>query len=652
MPADLTEVLVSLVYTLLSKKNGFSAEYLRTIVDRYKDLDQETFKRYFERDKEDLEDLGIPIETLSREDTDGRVTTHYRILPEKYRLEEIEFTAPEAAAIAMAASYWGEDALGNAAQRALARLGVGAAELEHSVFEPRVSSSEPAFGQLLEAVSERFAVTFEYVNPIGEQSRRVMEPWGLGQRFGHWYVTGYDRGKSAQRVFRLSRIQSEVKRVEGSPLADRPNDFSMSEALNRMKADSVTKQAVLHLRESRGYSLRTRAEDVQALDSEWDVIKVPFVNIEDMAKDVAGLGSDVRVVEPAELKRAASSLLKRALEAHRATVPTYELGKPKKSAGKIPETVKVARALDMVSYIHDNGGATIQELQERFNLDRKAVNRELDRLSMCGIPGGLHDELLDVITDGEYVNIENAEHLNHRVRLNLAEAFSLMVALDLMSAVPGIEDDSAVVSARSKIEEATGHFSNLSNAVTARFVASEDPERWAQLYDAIENRKVVQLEYISGGRDAFTERKIWPVRLKEQTGRIYLQAWCTQAQAPRVFRMDRVRSMSVLEEHFEHDAAELGRVPTELYSPLATAEIVEARFAARLRPLLPEFSPTRVTKVRTDGSVIAEISSAGDQALHDLVTSHAGHFEVIAPQEDRAEIVKWLEDALETHAES
>lgn len=652
MPADLTEVLVSLVYTLLSKKNGFSAEYLRTRVDRYKGLESETFKRYFERDKEELERLGIPIETVIREDAAGTNTTYYRILPEKYRLEEIEFTPPEAAAIAMAASYWGEDALGNAAQRALARLGVAATELDNSVFEPRVSSSEPAFGQLLDAITERFAVTFTYANPVGEQSKRVIEPWGLGQRFGHWYVTGFDRDREAQRIFRLSRILDEVKRVDGAPTVDRPAQFSMSEALNRMKLDSVTSTATLHLREGRGYALRTRAEEIQALDESWDIVKVSYVNLEDMAKDVAALGSNVRVLEPANLRRAAASLLERALQAHREPVPAYELGKPKKAAGKVPETVKVARALDMVSFIHDRGGATFGELQERFDLDRKALQRELDRLSLCGLPEGLPDELLDVIIDDDYVNIENAEHLSHKVRLNLAEAFSLMVALDLMSAVPGVRDDSVVASARAKIEVATGHFSNLSNAVTARFVASEEPERWAQLHDAIEHHRVVKLHYIVGGRDALTERVIWPVRLKEQTGRIYLQAWCTTANAPRVFRMDRVRSLTVQDEHFEHDAAELAKVPTELYSPLANADLIEAKFAARLRPLLPEFSPTRVTTKRPDGSVIAEISSAGDQAMRDLVTSHAGHFEVIAPAEERAEIIEWLEIALATHAES
>lgn len=652
MPADLTEVLVSLVYTLLSKKNGISAEFLRSRVDRYQNIDTETFQRYFARDKGELERLGIPIETIQREDTNGRNTTFYRILPEKYRLDEIEFSAPEAAAIAMAASYWGEDALGNAAQRALARLGVESTELEHSVFEPRVSSSEPAFGQLLEAITEHFAVTFTYANPVGEQSVRVLEPWGLGQRFGHWYVTGWDLDRQAQRIFRLSRILDEVKRAANEFTHERPSDFSMREALNRMKLDTGTSSASIELREGRGYSLRTRAEEIVESEEGWDRLTVRFDNVEDMAKDVAALGNAARVLEPDSLKRATSSLVERALEAHRTAVPTYELRKPKKSAGRIPETVKVARALDMVSYIHDHGGATFAELSEHFDLDRRTLQSELERLSLCGLPGGLHDELLDVIIVGDDVNILNAEHLNHKVRLNLAEAFSLMVALELMSAVPGVGDDSVVESARSKIETATGHFSNLSNAITARFVASEDPERWSQLYDAIENHRVTRLKYISGGRDALTDRVIWPVRLKEQTGRIYLQAWCTSANAPRVFRMDRVRSLTVLDEHFADDAAELAQVPTDLYSPLANADDVVVKFGARLRPLLPEFTPTKVSTKQSDGSVIAEISSAGDQALRDLVTSHAGHFEVVAPPEKRQEIKEWLEDASKMHAES
>jgi Predicted transcriptional regulator len=73
--------------------------------------------------------------------------------------------------------------------------------------EPRLGTPEPAFGPLWEAVRDRRPVTFSYrAAGRSDPQRRELEPWGVVNRHGRWYVAGWDRGRDAIRVFRLGRI--------------------------------------------------------------------------------------------------------------------------------------------------------------------------------------------------------------------------------------------------------------------------------------------------------------------------------------------------------------------------------------------------------------------------------------------------------------
>ena len=211
-----TERLLSIVVLLLSSRRYLTAEQIRSAVSGYPD-EQEAFKRMFERDKEELRDLGIPLETGRSSAIDDELG--YRISRQDYELPEIHLEPDEVAVLGIASRVWQSAELAGAATGAALKLraasreadGDGAASPPPGI-QPRLTTQEPAFGPLWEAVRDRRPVTFGYLAPgRSEVMKRTLEPWGVVNRRGRWYVAGHDRTRDAPRVFRLSRITGPVK---------------------------------------------------------------------------------------------------------------------------------------------------------------------------------------------------------------------------------------------------------------------------------------------------------------------------------------------------------------------------------------------------------------------------------------------------------
>ena len=168
---------------------ALTAAQIREAVPGYPDS-FEAFKRMFERDKEELRELGIPLETDLA--SPGDEEAGYRIRRQAYELPEITLEPDEAAVLGLAARVWQRAELAGAAAGALLKLraaGIDAEDDPRPGIEPRVHTGEAAFGPLWEAVMDRRPVTFAYraAGRSGPQQRRL-EPWGVVNRHGRWYV--------------------------------------------------------------------------------------------------------------------------------------------------------------------------------------------------------------------------------------------------------------------------------------------------------------------------------------------------------------------------------------------------------------------------------------------------------------------------------
>ena len=312
-----TERLLGLVVCLLSTSRYLTADQIRQAVPGYPEQD-ELFKRMFERDKEDLRDLGVPLETGLNHPFDD--DPGYRILQQAYELPELRLEADEAAVLGLAARVWQRAELAGAAAGALLKLraaGMDATDGQSvaPAIEPRLGTPEPAFGPLWEAVRDRRPVTFSYrAAGRSEPQRRELEPWGVVNRHGRWYVAGWDRGRDDTRVFRLGRIAGAVKFCGPPGSVTVPDGADVRELVHDWdSAPAREHTAVFRVRSGTGVGLRQHAVSVRADETGppgWDLVTTRFGEVGSFAGYAASFGPDAVILDPPDLREAVIARLK------------------------------------------------------------------------------------------------------------------------------------------------------------------------------------------------------------------------------------------------------------------------------------------------------------------------------------------------------
>lgn len=262
----------------------------------------EAFERMFERDKESLRQLGIPIVTLVdavHEDEVG-----YRIDTAAYSLPPIDLTPAQLGVLSLAAEVWQDSGFAGSARRGLTKLKAvaGTATAAAPGVTLRVRGPEPAMGELLEAIAERAPVRFTYRAAYsGETTVRTVEPWRVYARDRGWYLVGHDRDRGAQRSFRTSRIIGSVQRVGKPGSVEIPPDRVPT-------PERVFRTPVrLAIRPEGAAALRARGEVVDAIEPRAgarDVVALEVGDVEHLADEIAGYGDTVVVLDPPELREA------------------------------------------------------------------------------------------------------------------------------------------------------------------------------------------------------------------------------------------------------------------------------------------------------------------------------------------------------------
>ncbi|MBS9535040.1 WYL domain-containing protein [Mycobacterium sp. M1] len=308
------ERLLNLVIALLATRSYLTAEKIRSSVVGYIDSpSEEAFSRMFERDKNELRELGIPLETGKA--SGFEVVEGYRINPQTYALPEISLTTEEAAAVAVAVQLWQSPELRANVEGAVAKLHAAGVDADPDRADvlvappaalPGIHRAEPALNALMAAVESGQAVQFEHrPSPVAPYVTRTVEPWGVVIHGGRWYVVGHDRDRNAVRTFRMSRIGPDVRTI-GATEVSRPE----TDDLHRIVADAVGDtpigvQARVWVADGRAVALR-RAGTVLERRSlggrDGDVVGIDIGTFDRWAREIAGYGADAVVLDPPSLR--------------------------------------------------------------------------------------------------------------------------------------------------------------------------------------------------------------------------------------------------------------------------------------------------------------------------------------------------------------
>lgn len=291
--------------------------------------------------------------------------------------------------------------------------------------------------------------------------------------------------------------------------------------------------------------------------------------------------------------------------------------------------MEVSRLLDLVPYLSTHSHVSISELAQEFGVSEKEMTRELTNLSMCGLPGYTPYELIEVFFDSGFVTINNHDPLDLPRALTTEEIAALYIGLQLLLDHTAEVDGNAVAAIKELISE-------LQGGVTERVTLESDSTNqvFALLSQAIAQRSALSIAYTSALSESAQERVIEPLELIEDSGNLYLSAFCYTASGYRTFRLDRIQILgdSDIEIRTTPNAGQESTKP----SPLEVRVNSEAR---RYKEILKgEY---------VGGSILSTYFSS--EWLLRVVLGSGGDLELVTPEDLRPEIAMLASKILELY---
>ena len=298
------ERLVNLTVALLEARMPMTLAEIKRRTGYYSSGDAASARRMFERDKDELRRLGVPVETrpVPHSDEYG-----YLIARGRYELPDVDLTGEEVAALAVAVRLTGADGT----PLALAKLAARApdpVELEAAPTTRLELSPEPV-DEVAEAIVERQPLAFDYRAADGTQGRRTVDPYGVVQRRSAWYLVGRDHDRDALRAFRLDRMRSSPEPVGEPGGYEPPGDLDIAGAVQGPGDDVVEAEVAVVPRATWSLALRGGSDTGRRTDDGRAVWRLPDVAPLRDRSFLLGLGADVEVLAPESLRAAVVAAL-------------------------------------------------------------------------------------------------------------------------------------------------------------------------------------------------------------------------------------------------------------------------------------------------------------------------------------------------------
>jgi proteasome accessory factor C len=240
-------------------------------------------------------------------------------------------------------------------------------------------------------------------------------------------------------------------------------------------------------------------------------------------------------------------------------VPEAARGTPKASE-------RLRRLLVMVPYLVQHPGTELAEVTRLFGVGEDALLDDLNLLFVSGLPPYGPGDLIDVdIQDGR-VWVRMADYFSRPLRLSRTEALALYLRGTAAAAIPGLSEATALASALRKLEDGLGPatLGGLPQVVEAA-EGPQPSETLEALREAAAAHERVRIEYHAASSAETTSREIDPEEVFFAVGNWYVVAWDQRSGEERLFRADRIRTVSPTGERF--DPRGLAGAGRPLYTP-------------------------------------------------------------------------------------
>ncbi|TYK45266.1 helix-turn-helix transcriptional regulator [Actinomadura decatromicini] len=300
-------------------------------------------------------------------------------------------------------------------------------------------------------------------------------------------------------------------------------------------------------------------------------------------------------------------------------------------------TDRLGRLLALVPYVVNRDSVALGEAAAAFGVTEKQLIDDLNLLWCVELRAPDPYCPIDLSYEGGEITVAEAESIARPLRLKVDEASALLVALRMLAGIPGLDDRDALSRVIAKLEGAAGAAAAaVSSQVSVEVDAwgrSPDPDRSAVelLREAIAAGRRVHLTYYVPARDENTERDVDPMRLLVVEGTTYLEGWCRRAEAVRLFKLDRIADLAVLDVAAEvPDDAEPIDVDAGLFRPSPQDEAVTLELTARGR-WVADYYPCESVEELGEGRLRVVLRTPDTRWVRGLAMRLGDQGRVVAP---------------------
>ncbi|MBC7895170.1 MAG: WYL domain-containing protein [Cytophagaceae bacterium] len=652
----------------------------------------DSLKRTFERDKDELRQLGFPLQSVK--DDDG-VESLYQLKPNDFylpylclampgrntgprkvdkwgyhALATLSFTADELQAVVEGATTLrtlGDPLLVMAASGALRKLAVdlpvGAASLPDDVPRRMPVRARPdiaTFNRLGDAVQRRKVATFTYrTMATGSVESRDVEPYGLFFVNGHWYLAGHDRQRGARRNFRLSRIDDAAlpnDSVKGPDFVV-PRTFDIRELARSRHAwelgDAEALVAIVEFRDDSGPAMAARTLG-DRVDGQPTQRRFAVRRPDAFVRWVLSFAGSVMPHSPAPVIDALAAVLRATRALYDRPAHPAEASKQSATAVLPDDTWnsataagQLSRILHAIPRISGDRPERLSRLAEALDTDVDTLRRDLFALGdRYDVPGGFV-EGVRLYLEADRVSADT-NHFRRPMRLTVAELCALELGLAVLQSRRPPDERAPVAAARERLRKVITKLPNdpMPGLLPDLAIAEDAPAPALDvLRTSIAARHKLRLSYRRSGSSASSERTIHPYGLVHSNGMLYIVAWCEVARDVRTFRLDRIQSLDATPDTFSRDDG------IELDSLLGAhralmKEDQHAVMRVRYSPQVARWVAEREGReLAADGSLVIDHPLADIEWGLRHVLQYGAEAEVLAPPSMR-EAVKARVDAM------
>jgi predicted DNA-binding transcriptional regulator YafY len=673
-----TEKLIrqlSLISFLMAERRPITALEIKQEVEGYSGMNDDAFARRFYADRAELESLGIELK-VDKPAEGYYEAENYSLPPENFYLPPIPFSDSELGALRMALTLLdGEFAYAEPLRLALQQLSWGKPSPLSAPEQQSVSLAVTAaaggrelsqrLSKIETAIFRRKTIVFDYYT-LGRDDvgSRKVDPYHLLFRGGQFYLVGYSHERDDVRVFRLSRIRGKVgyssKAEHDFPP---PEDFDPRVYATRADwqlGDPVGTARIWisdHIEWLVERHFGRAGSVVEADDGV--VFETEYGNSRQLLSWVLGLGERARVLEPPELVEEAEERVRLLVERH---AQPLDLAAPKRRrAGETAETAsadsssngkretpirpeRFARLVTLAGILIEaartGSKLSVTQVLENLQITEPELREDIDVLNVVNFGGGSYVLYAEVSGDTIEVDPEPyGDNFAKPARLLPLEAKALVAAIDLLGDhIPGA---GSLESAREKIVAALGR-DPADDGLQITTAAADDSDVVPDVSKAIDERRLLELEYYKENEDEFTTRHVEPYQLMNGQEGWYVHCFDIERDGPRSFKLDRIKQVRLLADTFEPRPG----IEPDVRGWPTTGEVEESR-AARVW-ISPERArwakeDRRVVEELRDGSVIVDLHYAGENWLAREILKEAGDAVVLEPEDARRAVLEAAE---------